>query len=241
MAKYYVPKACSPSYRWRPESEAPIKNYILVEGHGELGAADNLVHRLSLDLGFHRQWATAIRWQNLHLDRGLDKGANLIRSKADAQGLLILRDEDDACPAERAPLMANRLRILQLPFPAAVVLLHPEYEVLFLPCLHLMAGKVLGAGTAARPGLRSDLRWDGPWEGRRGVKEWLSAQFPPNRSYKPTLDQLPLTRLVDFPTLRLAGLACFGSLEHAIRFLCAPGAAGSVYPPLTIGDGTPST
>jgi hypothetical protein len=86
----------------------------LVEGHGELGAVDNLLHRLSLDLGLSRPWAPAIRWQNLHLDRGLERGANLVRYKRDAQGLLILRDEDDACPAQRAPLMANRLCALRL-------------------------------------------------------------------------------------------------------------------------------
>jgi hypothetical protein len=58
----------------------------------------------------------------------------------------------------------------------------------------------------------------------------LTAQFPPNRSYKPTLDQLPLTRLLDFSTLRRADLACFGSLERALRFLDS-GEAGGVYPP----------
>src|SRR5579862_7336879 len=104
-----------------------------------------------------------------------------------------------------------------------------------------MAGRLLGSGTAARPGIGPDVRWDGPWEGRRGIKEWLSAHFPANRSYKPTLDQLPLTRLVDFPTLRLAGLSCFGSLEHAIRFLCVLGVAGSVYPPFTESDGMLAT
>jgi hypothetical protein len=202
----------------------------LVEGHGELGAVDNLVQRLSLDLGLRRPWAPAIRWQNLHLKRGIDKGANLIRSKRDAQGLLILRDEDDACPAQRAPVMTNWLQALQLPFPAAVVLLHPEYEVLFLPCLHLMAGRELGSGASARQGLRSDAHWEGPWEARRGIKEWLTARFPANRSYKPTLDQLPLTRFVDFPTLRRSGLACFGTLERAVRSL-EFGAPGTVYPP----------
>jgi hypothetical protein len=203
----------------------------LVEGHGELGAVDNLLHRLSLDLGLGWPWAPAIRWQNLHLDRGIEKGANLIRSKGDARGLLILRDEDDACPAQRAPAMAERLRALRLPFPAAVVLFHPEYEVLFLPCIHLMAGKELGWGTSARPGLRADARWEGPWEGRRGIKEWLTAQFPPSRSYKPTLDQLPLTRLVDFSTLRQAELACFGTLERAVHSLAL--GPGSVYPLLS--------
>ena len=64
--------------------------------------------------------------------------------------------------------MADWLRSLGLPFPAAVVLLHPEYEVVFLPCLDRLAGKLLDG----RPGLDADTVWDGAsWEARRGVKE----------------------------------------------------------------------
>ncbi len=206
------------------------KGYILVEGHGELGAVDNLISRLSADLGYPRPWAPAIRWKNLHQEAGLKKGAGFVRSKHDVEALLILRDEDDACPAERAPVLARQLVDLRLPFPAALVLLHPEYEVLFLPCLDKMAGKPLGSGAAARPGLRPDTRWEGKWEARRGIKEWLTAHFPQNRSYKPTLDQLPLTRFLDFPTLRSSDLACFGTLERALRFLSVA-TAGAVYPP----------
>lgn len=205
------------------------KSYILVEGHGEQGAVDNLITRLSRDLGISRTWAPAIRWPNLHLQRGIEKGASFIRSKSDADALLILRDEDDDCPAQQAPLIATWLRELRLPFPAAVVLFHPEYEVLFLPCLEQMAGKSLGTGAAARPGVLPGTRWEGPWESHRGIKEWLSAQFPPNRSYKPTLDQLPLTRMIDFAALRKAELACFGTLERSLAFL-AEGTAGRSYP-----------
>ena len=205
------------------------KGYILVEGRGELGAVDNLILRLSKELGISRAWASARRWPNLQLRKGLERGAEFVRTKRDIDALLILRDEDDECPAHRAPVMAEWLRELQLPFPSAVVLFHPEYEVLFLPCLERMAGKSLGSGAAARPGLRPGTRWEGPWEARRGIKEWLSAHFPPNRSYKPTLDQLPLTRLIDFSMLREADLPCFGTLERALAFL-ARGAAGGTYP-----------
>lgn len=204
------------------------KGYILVEGHGEEGAVDNLITRLSNDLGISRTWAPAIRWPNLHLQRGVERGASFIRSKPDVDALLILRDEDDACPAQQAPLIAAWLRELRLAFPVSVVLFHPEYEVLFLPCLDRMAGRLLGTGVAARPGLRQGTRWEGSWEARRGVKEWLSAHFPPNRSYKPTMDQLPLTRMIDFSALRDADLACFGTLERALAFLA--GETAGAYP-----------
>ena len=173
------------------------KGYVLVEVHGELKAADNLISRLSADLGIPRAWSPAIRWPNLHQKNGLQKGANFMRTKQDVDALLIFRDEDDACPKHRGPSLAAWLRELCLPFPSAIVLLHPEYEVLL----------------------------------RRGIKEWLTSHFPPNRSYKPTLDQLPLTRLIDFSVLRQSNLPCFGTLERALQFL-AKGEAGSVYPSL---------
>ncbi len=140
-------------------------------------------------------------------------------------------DEDDACPKHRGPEMAHWLRQLGLPFPSAVVLLHPEYEVVFLPCLDLMAGKPLDG----RPGLDAGTVWDGAsWEAKRGVKEWLSHHFPRNRRYKPTLDQLPMTRMLDFDRVRKAEVPCFGTLERAVTFLNRSRNAGDVYPRLPL-------
>jgi len=140
---------------------------------------------------------------------------------------LILRDEDDECPKERGPEMAGWLRSLGLPFPSTVVLLHPEYEVLFLPCLERMSGEPLDG----RRGLEPGTVWDAEsWEKRRGIKEWLTYHFPPGRSYKPTLDQLPMTRLIDFDVLRDADVPCFGTLERSVRFLGRSLGGTGVYP-----------
>lgn len=196
------------------------RGYILVEGHGEVEAAHNLIVRLSQENDLHAPWAKPRRWLNLHLWKagrgGVLDGAELFRARADAGALLILRDEDDACPKDLAPKMGQRLAALRLPFPVAYVLLHPEYEVLFLPCLSRM-------GFPA---------WDrDSWEARRGIKEWLSAQRPRGRTYKPTVDQLPLTRQIDFAVLRGANVPSFGSLERAVQFLKSHwGQAGAVYP-----------
>jgi len=200
--------------------DAP-KGYILVEGHGEVGAAHNLIARLSRDLAFGLPWTTPRRWPNLHQWKaersgGVVAGAEFVRAKRDAAALLILRDEDDGCPRELAPEIAGRLRSLALPFPVAYVLLHPEYEVLFLPCLERMGFP----------------EWDrDSWEARRGIKEWLSAQLPRGRAYKPTVNQEAMTREIDFPALREAEVPCFGSLERALGFLRDnTGTTGTVYP-----------
>ncbi len=197
------------------------KGYLLVEGHGEVRSVHNLVTRLSREAGFDLPWATPRRWANLHQwvaqnRGGVKAGVEFIRSKSDAGALLIIRDEDDACPRDLAPQMADKLRRRKLPFPTAYVLLHPEYEVLFLPCL----------GRMGFP------QWDRKsWEARRGIKEWLSGQLPKGRSYKPTVDQLPMTRQIDFRRLREAEVPSFGSLERALAFLSLHlGEESGVYP-----------
>jgi len=199
------------------------RGYLVVEGHGDGQAALNLVVRLWQDLGlptFH--WAEPIRGKNLHQERGIQKLGELLRAKLDADALLILRDEDDGCPKDLAPLAAGWVGTLKLPFPAAVVLAHREFEAFFLPCISRMAGRKLqGPGGGERDGVLPDTTFAGNAEAIRGVKEWLSKHMPQGRAYKPTVDQLPMTRLVDFSVLRNSEppLPCFGSLERALQFL----------------------
>lgn len=204
---------------------------MLVEGHGEVGAAGNLVSRLWTEQGQWLPWAPPIRWPNLHLRRGIDKGVSFIRAKRDAGALLILRDEDDACPATRGPEMAAWVRDQAAPFPVAVVLLRREFETLFLPCVDLIAGRpIVGPDGRERPGLLPETRFDGEWESVRGVKEWLRNHFPPGRAYKPTMDQLPMTRMLDLDRVRSANVPSFGTLERALGFLADHVAEPGVYP-----------
>jgi len=57
-----------------------------------------------------------------------------------------------------------------------------------------------------------------------------AAPRPPKRRCKPTLDQLPLTQMIDFPTIHEADVPCFGTLERALAFLAEEKYAGKVYP-----------
>jgi hypothetical protein len=200
---------------------------VVIEGHGEVDAVIALLARLG------REFAWVV-WRNnaTHRQDQLVRIAQQVRARGDAGALLVMRDADKACPREMGPRMGAWLRELDLPFPVAVVLMKPEFEVLFLPCIHQMAGRPLGSGAAQRPGVRAGATWTGGWESRNDVKGWLTAHFPDGRSYKPSLDQLPLTRMIDLPTLRAAEVPCFGTLERAITFLSANHTTGgAVYPP----------
>lgn len=65
---------------------------------------------------------------------------------------------------------------------------------------------------------------------KRDAKGEISRHMPEGRVYKPTVDQLALTRLLDFRLLRASALPCFGTLERALRFLSGAH-EGDVYPP----------
>lgn len=195
------------------------RGLVAVEGHGDIDAASNLIHRMSSRLDLSAIW-TVRRAPKLNTLEGITKLAERARVDKNCSALLVLRDEDDGCPKDLGPKVSAWLADLSLPIPAATVLLRPEFEVLFLPCIEQMAGKVLGAGGTERPGLLPGTSWQAEtWESIRGVKEWLSQHYPENRVYKPTTDQLPLTQMLDLDALSAADVPCFGTLERALCFL----------------------
>jgi hypothetical protein len=209
-----------------------MRTYVLIEGHGETEAVLNLLARLAGESNLGLAPFESSRVPGIGKEDNLLKYVELVRAKRDAQAMLALRDDEDGCPKEDAPRLAARLRSLKLPFPSAVVLAYRGYESLFLPCIEQMAGQSFPGPGGPRSGLSPHARFEGDFEAKRGVKEWLTSQMPPGRAYKPTVDQLPMTRMVNFATIRARGLAWFGSLERALVFLQANlGKAGAVYPP----------
>lgn len=210
----------------------PGRGYLVVEGKGEIAAALNLVTRLWADLALPPlRWSDPpIRGQALHTRAGVDRALELVRRKADVGALLLMRDEDDACPKDTGPEAARWIAEAQVPFPAAIVLLRREYETLFLPSLHRMAGVPLKDPRGIeRPGVKVGARFDGDPEAYRDAKGIITDNYISGR-YKPTLDQLALTRLIQFDDLRAAHVPAFGTLERALKALAEQG-RGAVYPP----------
>ena len=206
-------------------SYAARRAHVVVEGHGEVNAAGNILTRVSQRLELPMLWAPPRRGR---IHGGLDmalKTAMAYRHEPRCDALLLLRDEDDGCPREKGPAWTARIRELALPFPVAFVMLHREYEVLFLPCLKRMSR----ARPDGRPSLRPGSAWSGPWEAKRGLKERLSAMMPEGQAYKPSVDQLAFTQMIDLDELAAADVPCFGTLERAVAFL-ASAAPGEVYP-----------
>jgi hypothetical protein len=143
------------------------KAHLIVEGHGEIEAAKNLIVRLWADLGLpHVVWAKPKRAKALNTRAGVLQACELLRSEPDCELALVLRDEDDGCPAQRGPETARWLVEAALPFPVAVVLAHREFETWFLPCVHVMAGREIRPGV----GIVEGARFDGDPEGTRSAE-----------------------------------------------------------------------
>lgn len=74
------------------------KAHLVVEGHGEVEAARNLVIRLWADLGLpHVVWAPPKRGKALNTRAGILQACELLRSERECTFGLVLRDEDDGC------------------------------------------------------------------------------------------------------------------------------------------------
>jgi hypothetical protein len=217
------------------------RGVIFGEGHGEVAAASNLATRLWTHLGLSEgvYWPEPKRSPHLNQQAGIEKACRLaLLDKADL--LLILRDDDDGCPAQSGPQAAQWIRHMGLPFPAAVVLPYREFEIWFLPSIHRMAGKPIPGIGGQRPALRAGTVAPQYPERKRGVKEWLSENYVPPHAYKPTTDQKALTQLIDLDDLITAGtlpvgqpgsVSSAGTLVRALRFLSANlGQAGAAYP-----------
>jgi hypothetical protein len=80
-----------------------------------------------------------------------------------------------------------------------------------------------------RAHLRPGSAWSGPWEAKRGLKERLCTMMPTGQAYKPSVDQLAFTQMIDLDELAAADVPCFGTLERALTFL-ASAEPGEAYP-----------
>jgi hypothetical protein len=168
-----------------------MKIHPIVEGHGEVQAVPVLIRRLrdeskvfDLEVG-----KPILRKRSEFVQEGpLRKAIQLALLREDCDGILILFDADDDCPAKLAPIIQGWAQKEAGAVPVGVVIACREYEAWFLASVDSLRG-FRGILSAAMP--HADPEFP------RGAKEQLEDRMEAGRSYSETADQAALTAKFD--------------------------------------------
>lgn len=172
----------------------------IVEGHGEVNAVPLLIRRIAARhhsvVPVNVLRPIRIGKDSLVQPNGLERAVELAaRQTAQGDGILVLLDADDDCPAELGGQLLERARRTRADREIRVVLANREFEAWFLASARSLQGK---------RGLRGDLEPPPDPEAIRDAKGWLSKNSGVGHSYKPTIDQPALSQLIDLDEAALA-------------------------------------
>jgi len=190
-----------------------MKIAAIVEGHGDEPALRILLRRLA-----ERKGAVVELLRPIRQSRGrLVKRAEFVRAidlaakqTRQGDGILVLLDADEDCPAELAPRMLAWARQARADRQIAVVLAKREFEAWFLGAAESIAGtRGLARGT------KSPL----DPEAIRGAKGWLSERM--GRRYSETIDQPAFAATFDLDAARRCD--SFDKLVRDVERLLAGG------------------
>ncbi len=171
----------------------------IVEGQGDSVAVPILIRRivtaLEPTLLLHiPQPPIRVSRDKIVKSQELETAVEAAAEKNNGSGaILLLMDADADCPATLAPQLLLRARVARNDMPIAVVLAHKEFEAWFLAAAQSLRGQ---------QGLASTLEPPPDPEGITGAKEWLRKHMEGSRTYKETVDQAALTRLLDLNAAR---------------------------------------
>lgn len=162
-----------------------MKLIAIVEGHGEVQAVPVLLRRVlyeQLQI-YDIEVDPPIRilkhklLKQGELERAIELAA---RRTSPTDGIIVLFDADDDCPAQLGPEVAMRAKNYRPDRRVSVVIAKREFESWFVAAADSLAG---------HRGLASDLVPPDDAEGIRDAKGWLSRHKPPGFSYRETIDQ----------------------------------------------------
>jgi hypothetical protein len=173
---------------------------LIVEGHGDVAAVPVLLRRIAAEVAAVRltEVPRPIRIpRNRIVKEGeIERAVALARGLTDpGDGILILIDADEDCPAQTGPALLARARACRPERPVSVVLAKMEFEAWFLAAAESLRGV---------RGLPQDLAAPPDPEGIRDAKGWLGARMPPARRYRETIDQAAMARAFDLAAARRA-------------------------------------
>lgn len=167
----------------------------IVEGHGDVEATPELLRRLCAEAGM---WDINIDSPIRKPREKLIQEAELVKAievacRNRGDGVLVLFDGDDDCPATLGPTtqeIASRVARV----PCQVVLAHREYEAWFLASIESLRGY---------RGILNDAAFSGNPDSPRDAKGRLEALMEPRLSYAETTDQVKFSTQFDMRVAHL--------------------------------------
>jgi hypothetical protein len=183
---------------------------IIVEGPGEIDAVPILLRRLLLERQNYdvtiQSPINAHGLGNLTTEKGLEKFLTLALKRPSCSGILIMVDADVDCAKQIAEELAGRARNHNPHVATVIVAAKYRYENWFLASTETLGGK---------RGLAADLPIVTEPERIPDAKRWITNHKSQGRTYKETLDQAPLSQLIDIKLVSQRSRS-FRRLVHAV-------------------------
>lgn len=193
-----------------------MKLIAIVEGHGDVAAVRVLLRRV-LQEKLQRYDVTVESSIRVPKDKllkpgELERAINLAARRTSAtDGIVVLVDADDDCPAELAPAMAARAAESRPDRRISVVIAKSEFESWFVAAADSLAGF---------RGLADSLVAPEDAERIRNAKGWLSNNMPPGLTYRETIDQAAFANRIDLEQAQQC--PSFDKFVREIRTLASP-------------------
>lgn len=193
-----------------------MKLITIVEGYGEVAAVPVLLRRVlheklqRYDVGIESP--IRVPKNKLLKPDELERTVNLaVRRTSATDGIIVLVDADDDCPAELAPAMATRAAQSRPDRRISVVIAKSEFESWFVAAADSLAGY---------RGLYDGLVAPANAERIRDAKGWLSSNMPTGLTYRETIDQAAFASKIDLEQARQC--PSFDKFVREIRTLAKP-------------------
>ena len=193
-----------------------MKLIAIVEGHGDVAAVRVLLRRVLQEKlqRYDIEVEPSIRVpKNKLLKPGeLERAVSLAARRTSAtDGIVVLIDADDDCPAELAPAMAIRVAESRPDRRISVIIAKSEFESWFVAAADSLTGF---------RGLADSLVAPANAEGIRDAKGWLSNNMPTGLTYRETIDQAAFASRIDLAQAQQC--PSFDKFVRAIRTLAQP-------------------
>ena len=197
----------------------------IVEGHGDVDAAGNLIRRVlheHLNNSAFRV-ASPKRLKRNRIVVDLPRMLEYAAGESGCKAIIVIVDADQECARDLAANIARAAEERNIALPVSIVCPKTEYEAWFIASIETIRGSVFGRREAS---IDPSATCPNDVEALQSPKDWLSSRMPKNMSYKPTQDQKPLTNMLDISLVHNRSRS-FRRFCHAVAELASAVQSGS--------------